>query len=395
MNKDTSLRFGVNYVPSKNWFYSWANLNFDDVEADFQAISSVGVDHIRMHLRWDLFQPNETYVCDEMLVSLKKILDLAAKYRLMAEVTVFDGWMSGFWFMPSFVWDKHIVVDEDMLRSQLFFLKKLSAAIGDHRALLGIDIGNEINVYEMMLKTFSVEQGDKWIAALLNAANELFPDKCNVVGVDHQPWFADTQMSRKTLANTGALTSLHTWVKFTGALQFGDDSEEALCLQEYNVELANAYAEDLNRKVWIQEFGISPEWTKPENFKNFILQSMLNATRSENLWGYTFWCSHDVSRQYKFNSLEYELGLFDNDNRLKPVGEAYKECIAEIKSGARPAPLETGFAAVMNEKEPFDGWKYGKIFADNVRAGRHLQFVLSSKAEDETYLKNRGIKKLI
>lgn len=393
--QETKLRFGANYVPSKNWFYSWVNPDYDAVEADFAAIASLGVDHIRMHLRWDLFQPNETYVSEEMLSRLKKILDLAEKYRLQAEVTAFVGWMSGFWFMPSFVWDKHIVVDEDQLASQKFFLRKLSEAVGGHKALLGIDIGNEINVYEMMMKTYTVEQGDKWISALLAETDQLFPGKVNVVGVDHQPWFADVQMSRKTLANAGAVTSVHTWVKFTGALQFGAESEEALCLQEYNAELANAYAEDPKRKVWIQEFGISPEWTAPENFKNFIRRSMLNAMRSDNLWGYTFWCSHDVSRQYKFNSLEYDLGLFDTENRLKPVGEAYKECIAAIKAGARPAALEKGIAAVIDESEPFDGWKYGKLFADNVRNGRHLQFVLSSKAEDEAYLKARGIQKLI
>ena len=77
---DQTLRFGANYVPSKNWFYSWVDPDFEAIEADFQAISSIGVDHIRMHLRWDLFQPNETYISDEMICRLKKILDLAEKY---------------------------------------------------------------------------------------------------------------------------------------------------------------------------------------------------------------------------------------------------------------------------------------------------------------------------
>ena len=122
---------------------------------------------------------------------------------------------------------------------------------------------------------------------------------------------------------------------------------------------------------------------------------MLNAMQSENLWGYTFWCSHDVSRKFKFSSLEYDLGLFDTENRLKPVGEAYKECIAEIRAGAKPAALETGMAAIVDERQPFDGWKYGKLFAENVRKGRHIKFVLSSKADDKVYLKSRGIVKLI
>ena len=172
---DQTLRFGANYVPSKNWFYSWVNPDYGAVEADFQAISSIGVDHIRMHLRWDLFQPNETYISDEMICRLKKILDLAEKYRLTAEVTVFVGWMSGFWFLPSFVWDKNIVTDKEQLSSQIDLLKKLSESVGGHKALLGIDIGNEINVYEMMQKPFTVEEGERCISALLRAADELFP----------------------------------------------------------------------------------------------------------------------------------------------------------------------------------------------------------------------------
>ena len=52
------LKFGVNYVPSKDWFFSWQNFNYGAVDEDLAAIASLGADHIRMHLRWDLFHPN-------------------------------------------------------------------------------------------------------------------------------------------------------------------------------------------------------------------------------------------------------------------------------------------------------------------------------------------------
>lgn len=393
-NNAVTYKFGVNYVPSNKWFYSWQKINLDDVKNDLEAIASLGVDHIRMHLRWDLFQPNGQYIMMEMIDALKSILDIAKENNLMVQVTVLNGWMSGFWFMPSFTWNKNIFTDQELIEDELRLMTVLSESIGNHSALLGIDLGNEINVYDM-LKKYSIEEGDNWLEQVLPEVDRLFPGKMNVVGVDHQPWFFDKQMSRGKLAALGNTTSIHTWTAFTGALKYGISSEECLCLQEFNIELANAYAVDLHRPVWVQEFGVSPLWMPEEHFKTYIFESMLNATRSDNLWGYTFWCSHDVSREYtKFNPLEYELGLFDCDNNLKPLGKIYKECIHAIKCGERPKQLKQGIGIVIDEQEEFDGWKYGKIFCDNIRQGNHCKFVLKSKQDDRQYLEKRGIEVL-
>lgn len=91
---------------------------------------------------------------------------------------------------------------------------------------------------------------------------QLFPEKIVVLGVDHNPWFKDVQFSRSCLANTGNITPLHTWTKFTGAVNYGVESTENLSLIEYNIELANAYAKDKKRPVWVQEFGAIKEWMK-------------------------------------------------------------------------------------------------------------------------------------
>lgn len=393
MAKD--LKFGVNYVPSKEWFYSWQHFNEKNVEEDLAAIASLGVDHIRMHLRWDLLQPNDTYVSEEMLERLKIVLDIAHKNGLKAQVTVLNGWMSGFWFLPSFVWQSNIIAEEAQWENQFFLLKKLSNVLVAHPAFMGIDVGNELNVYGMMIKPFTIEQGDRYLSNLLAECKRLFPTKQHVIGVDHQPWYKDAYFSRKTLANTGDITSIHAWAKFIGAMENGALTSESLTVQEYNIELANAYAENRDRKVWIQEFGISPCWTEEKNFREFLFNSMANATRSENLWGYTFWCSHDVSREYKFNEAEYELGLFDVYNRLKPVGKVYKDCIAELKSGYTPTALRKGKALIVDENVPFYGWQYARAFANAAEKGEHLQFVLSSKAQDRRCLERRGIEKTI
>ena len=57
-----------------------------------------------------------------------------------------------------------------------------------------------------------------------------------------------------------------------------------------------------------------------------------------NLWGVTWWCSHDVSRKLAdFPELEYTLGLLDSDRRPKPAGLRLAELIAAEK--ANPTPV--------------------------------------------------------
>lgn len=389
------LRYGVNYVPSKDWFYSWENVDLSSADADFHAIREIGLDHIRLHLRWDLFQPNAAFVSGRLLASLSGLLDKAYKYGLGVQVAALDGWMSGFWFLPAFIGNRSILTDEDVIRAEEYFLTELARAVADHPALMGVDIGNEINMFATRMP-FTTEEGDRWLRRMLARLDELFPGKTNVAGVDHQPWFADAQFSRRALAETGGMTSLHTWIGFTGALDYGIDSEECLGLQAFNIELADAYAADPARKVWVQEYGITDEWTDPENFGRYIRRSMLAAARCDSLWGFTWWCSHDIDRRFRdFQPLEYGLGLLDGNNRPKPTAAYLTKCIEDMKRGEKLPDLKKGAAIVIDESEPFSGWKYGAAYADLVRRGEHGKFVLSSRADDKAYLASRGISRLI
>lgn len=38
------VRFGVNYVPSKNWWFSWSDWDRSSIAADLDDIASLGMD---------------------------------------------------------------------------------------------------------------------------------------------------------------------------------------------------------------------------------------------------------------------------------------------------------------------------------------------------------------
>lgn len=350
------LSFGANYVPHNGWFYSWVDFDKSVVEEDFCALKEVGLDHLRVHLRWDLFQPATTYVSESMLKKLVDMLDIAQKVGLKLFVSVFTGWMSGLWFLPA--WTRagsetlNIITDPKMIKAEKYFLQKLSEAVASHTALGGVDFGNELNIYGIHYHAFSIDEGDAWLKDMAAYCKILFPKKDIVLGVDHIPWFSDAQFSRKCLAESGTMTSLHTWTKFTGALNYGALSVENLSLIEYNVELANAYANDFDRKVWVQEFGVIPEWMSDNEQKVFLKNSMKNACRSDNLWGFTIWCSHEFDGCYS-DAVDWEtgFGILTRDNRLKPIGRLYKEVIAEIKNEEQSETLQSGKAIVLGKKK--------------------------------------------
>lgn len=378
------IRFGVNYVPRKNWFFSWDHPDLKETEEDFFVIQSMGFDHIRLHLRWDKFQYSDHAVDQESIGILKQMLDLAKKAKLDVQVTVFNGWMSGLWFLPAFLRGRHIITDRSVAEAQSYFLEELAKEIADHPKLLGLDLGNEINVFDFLQQPFSPEAGNIWLKEKLRECEVRFPGKFHVVGVDHNPWFGRQAFSREVLANTGSATSLHTWVGFTGALQkFGNLSRETLSLAEYNIEFANAYAKERNRPVWIQEFGAPVSWYSTLNeAARYARETVLSAMRSENLWGFTWWCSHDIDRSLDtFDPLEYDLGLIGRDNKIKPLGKVVAELIREVRSGMAPEPLVSDKGIVI-EQGKVNGLEYLAAYAKLLSKGEHAKFVLSERAEE-------------
>jgi len=41
-------RFGVNYTPSRNWWFCWNDWNADPIRRDLDAIAALGADHLRL-----------------------------------------------------------------------------------------------------------------------------------------------------------------------------------------------------------------------------------------------------------------------------------------------------------------------------------------------------------
>lgn len=393
------LRFGVNYVPSKRWWYSWLDWDRDAVARDLEAIAALNMDHLRIHCLWPVFQPNPTYVSPVALERLVALHDLADAQGLDVVTAVLDGWLSGFAFRPAWLKQgRNMFTDPEMIEAEKHLFRSIAGVLDGHPRFLGFDLGNELGVLQQLWEPVTQDEADAWQAEMLATCEAVAPGKFHVNGVDHVHWYRDVGFSRAALATTGSATSLHTWILFTGTLErYGPNGVGTLHLPEYCVELAKAYHRDLDRPLWIQEFGASPEWMDAAQIPDFAETTIRQAATCENLWGFTWWCSHDVRPAFAgFHALEYDLGLLDVENRPKPAGLRIAELIAAWRA-TPPAPVARTVALVWPEgvfDDPDDLWRAIDVYMGMIEEGLRPAIVLACRAEDDDYLHQRGIETL-
>jgi endo-1,4-beta-mannosidase len=332
-----SCRFGVNYVPSKDWLYGWVDWDARSIQRDLEAIASLGFDHVRVQCLWPYFQPNRTFVSPTMLARLGELTDIAAGCGLDVVVCVLNGWMSGTYFRPAWQGESRSVFgDSETLEAERALITAVAGALRTKGNVLGLDVGNEPNAMASFVgNDVSREQGDAWLTDMLAHCDLVMPGGFHTVGVDHVPWLRDDgPFSREVVGTTGAASIVHSWVYFTGALErYGVDGTGALHLARYLVEVARAYGTSRERPVWLQEIGVSSQWVPAADLPAFAA-SMLTHALAAQPWGITWWCSHDIDRSLAgFDELEYDLGLLTVDNEVKPAGAAIAAVIAAYRRG--------------------------------------------------------------
>ncbi|MGG5173505.1 glycoside hydrolase 5 family protein [Pseudarthrobacter sp. J1763] len=403
-----SLRWGVNYTPSDGWFHSWQDLDLDAVRADFESIASLGVDHVRVFPLWPLLQPNRTHIRTRGIADVGRVVDAAAEFGLDVNVDGLQGHLSSFDFLPAWVTSWHrrnIYTDPDVIQAQAALLRAIATEISARPNVLGMTLGNETNQFavtrhpEQQLTT--PNQMGAWIRGQLDEIGGVLPDGMHQHSFDDNVWFVDScPVTPRHAATLGDATTVHSWV-FTAVAQLFPSGHPARTLfADYLVQLAQAWADDPGRPVWLQEIGAPYPAIPAEGAADFLEDSLRPVLDVPNVWGVTWWCSHDVSRKLAdFPELEYTLGLLDSERKVKPAGRRLAELIAEQK--ATPVPVQQRATAVSFDSgdestglgrsltDPagpvFGAWL--RLATDGIKPA----LIRTNKVHDADYLAARGI----
>jgi len=404
---NTTPRFGVNYVPRQGWFYSWLDLDPAEIRRDFEAIASLGLDHVRIFPFWPILQPNRTLIRRQALQDVRTVVQLAGEAGLDAAVDVIQGHMSSYDFVPAWLTSWHarnMFTDAEVVQAQADLTAALHGVLEDLPNYFALTLGNEVNQFSgdphPTPMRASTEQAGQWIDTLLGAVpqdapiHRLHAEYDAVWYLDNHP-FVPTHAARK-----GEMTAIHSWIFNGTAQQYGGMSQESLRHGEYLTELAAAFAEDPARPVWLQEIGAPLSCLAESEATPFCQAAVRHAVDSTHQWGVTWWCSHDVHRSLAdFPDLEYTLGLFDAEGNVKPIGRAFAEVAQEIRDHTSvPQPRTEAVVIAVDENDvPIrraDLAPGGRVFATWMRLaseGLRPGLVTSRDAATPQRLADRGI----
>ncbi|MFC9842250.1 glycosyl hydrolase [Streptomyces sp. NPDC060223] len=401
-----AVRFGVNYTPSVGWFHHWLDFDLDAVRADLDSIAALGLDHIRVFPLWPYFQPNRTLIRPRAVEQLVALADAAAERGLDVNVDGLQGHLSSFDFLPAWTQTWHrrnIFTDPAVVEGEAEYLRVLAAALADRPNFIGMTIGNEVNQFAAGPHPdpdrITPDQAGAWLRRLLDACEEGAPGKLHLHASYDAAWYQDDQpFTPEHSARLGAVTAVHSWVFNGTAQRHGRTGVATEHHAAYLIELSKAWAEDPHRPVWLQEVGAPAPLIPAGHAAAFTEATVANALDCTDVWGVTWWCSHDVSRDLAdFPELEYSLGLLTNDRRPKPAGETIARIIEERRAYA-PAPRTTALVVETTSggrSVCAPGGQVFEAFARLTAGGVRPTTVLASRAEDKEHLAARGITEVV
>ncbi|MCX4402553.1 glycosyl hydrolase [Streptomyces sp. NBC_01764] len=402
----SAVRFGVNYTPSVGWFHHWLDFDLDPVRTDLDSIAALGLDHIRVFPLWPYFQPNRALIRPRAVEQLLQLVDAAGERGLDVNVDGLQGHLSSFDFLPAWTrtWHRrNLFTDPEVLDGQAAYLRTLAAALADRPHFIGMTLGNEVNQFSAGPPhpdpdRASSTQIDDWLERMLAACEEGAPGRLHLHAEYDATWYQDDMpFTPGQAARRGAVTAVHSWVFNGTAQRHGRASVPTEHHAAYLIELSKAWADDPRRPVWLQEVGAPAPLIPPEHAAAFTEATVAAALDCPDLWGITWWCSHDVSRDLAdFPELEYGLGLLTNDRRPKDSARALARAAREHRH--KPAARTTALIvpadpAVRSLCAP--GGPVFEAFFRLTADGARPTTVLDVRADDEEHLAARGITEVV
>ncbi|MCI1914833.1 MAG: glycosyl hydrolase [Bifidobacteriaceae bacterium] len=352
------------------------------------------------------------------VADLRHMVDLAAAAGLESYVDVLQGHMSSFDHVPPWLVSWHetsMFADPQARSAEALLVRTLYDALADEPRFRGLTLGNECNQFtdtsHPRRMAATSDDVTRWISELIDPLEQRAHEEGRVLlhSEDDKVWYVDGHAFLPQHAtNYGDITSIHSWVFNGTAQRYGAVSEQSTRHAEYLIELSKAFASDPARPVWLQEIGAPENVIEREQAPQFCREAVEHALECEDLYGITWWCSHDVASSLSdFPPFEHDLGIFDEGGDLKPIGKELQRLIDEVKERERDGvklgvKRSTAIIVPVNEEgvpisraacspggSLFDAWM------QRSSAGEHPCFVTSMQARDPQALKNRNISECV
>jgi endo-1,4-beta-mannosidase len=331
----------------------WSSFDLAEVEADFARIAAVGLDSVRVFLRWEDFQPAPGRVDREMLVRLIRVADLAAGLGLELIPTLFTGHMSGVnWIPPWALGDsdrdprfrvvsggrvvqrglRNWYRDPAVGDAQVLLAAEAAAALAGHDAVWAWDLGNENSNCVIPQNRSSARA---WLARLTAAIRGADDTARMTVGLHMEDLEEDRRLGPREVSEACDLLSMHGYPIYASWADGPTDDELLPFLTRVTSWLGGG------RDVLFSEFGL-PTYRRGEPYEQRAARlrpkllveeeaaaayttAALEGLRRAGCLGALLWCYSDYDpalwQQPPFDLAPHErrFGLWRIDGSPKPA----------------------------------------------------------------------------
>lgn len=344
---------GCNYWDSASGTDMWRNWNEDVVKADLEALSKIGVKHLRVFPNWRDFQPIEKYIhyagiqydyftpdgteCEapdyvdmRMIRRFKKFAEIAEDNGMTLTVSLLTGWMSGRIFSPPALTNKNLLTDKEALVLTNKYITKLVKEFKDINNIVMWDLGNECNCMGQVSDNLSAYI---WTMTVRNAI--LAVDSTRPISSGMHSLQEDGG-SVWSLKDQGELCDMMTTHPYPSPTIKNDiDVMNKMRSTIFPTAQSEFYSGVSGKPCMIQEQGsFSVLAGTPEMSADFARVNIFSAW-ANGLKGYLWWCGmeHTLLEEppYNWSMIERSLGMVYVDRTPKPIGVAFKKASEVIE----------------------------------------------------------------
>lgn len=381
---------GVNYWPRRKAMYWWPNFDADEVREEFEIISSIGMNVVRLFLLWDDWQPTSDHVSSERLRDFGVVCDIAAAFNIGLDVTFFTGHMSGPNWSPGWLLDenasphapppsnyirqvisggkivetpyRNMFHDDEAIRASKLLLKTVVTAYKDHDAIWMWNLGNEPDLFA---RPHTAEAGRQWIKEMRDLIREIDPVHDVTCGLHVANLIEDNGLHADKVFGEADVAVMHGYPMYIPWAQNNLDADfmpylcaltTALCgkptLAEEWGGCTAPHGGDSVVWEWVSYQGMErTQFMASEQALADYIEATLPKLQEVGSTGSVFWCYADYSEDLWDRppcdphgaKHERHFGLVRPDGSLKPHAEVIRKFAATnptVKSADRVVMLD-------------------------------------------------------
>jgi endo-1,4-beta-mannosidase len=369
---------GVNYWPRRKAMDWWANFDPGEVRDEFALVASLGLNLVRVFLRWEDFQPAPETVSPQALAHLAVVADIAHDHGLQLDVTFFTGHMSGPNWSPGWLLNHtpppagsrplisggrpvhsgihNPYVAAHVLEAEHELLRAVITRLRQHPAIGLWNLGNEPDLFAWPP---TAAAGRAWVRNLVRFIKDLDPLHPVTCGLHFASLTGDNGLRVSEVFAETDLAVMHAYPMYVHWARHPLDPD----FVPYACALTAALA---GQPVLMEEFGgctappgepsVVWEWPGPDGPRRQFMASesaladylaaVLPRLVAGGVTGALLWCFADYAPELwdrpPCNDFRHErhFGLVRPDGSLKPHAEVLRAFAATAPS-VQPLPAFT------------------------------------------------------